>query len=89
MHTPYDLYHDPTMDDHAGPFAELRTFPGGWDLSDQSLGNHNGRPAAADQGAQSRAAEGEVPTPSNGTWQPEKFVEPRTIPAGWDTSALK
>ncbi len=87
MHTPFDLFNDPDAALHPHPFAELRTFPGGWDLSDQGAINNVSRTSNATQPG---VTSGEIDISSNGNgWRPEKFAEPRTIPAGWDISALK
>jgi hypothetical protein len=70
------------------PFANFSTMPGGWDLSGQPSRRSEGRalPTIAStpqNDAPAEAASGEA------SGQAQKFTQPRTIPTGWDTSALK
>jgi hypothetical protein len=88
MHTSDKPSKDSDQEGRPQPFADFSTMPGGWDLSGQP-GRKTMSPATPlekiDQPSDTPAepATGDVP------WQAQKFTQPRTIPTGWDTSALK
>jgi hypothetical protein len=86
MNGKYDLFQDTPADWHLNPFADLRTVPGGWDLSSP-------QPSATGSDLTQQMAPGESsPTdvdPEETGYQPEKFARLRTTPASWDVSALR
>jgi len=55
-------------------FKEMSIFPSGWDLSTFHDQHH--------------IADAEGVSPRESPWESIKFSEPRTIPAGWDTTGM-
>ncbi len=89
MYTPGNTPDDSPTSGYPTPFYKSRTMPDGWDLSNQPSWEIANPPAgSANSTGQNAGEEGYLPN-GNDRDQAQKFIQPRTIPKDWDTSALK
>lgn len=89
MNKPDNPSTDPTSSGCPVPFNKPSTLPGGWDLSSQPSRQYANLPANKSDPLEEDAVEDDYLYLENNLGQAQKFTQPRTIPKGWDTSALK
>lgn len=85
MNNNHNYFDELPWESTTNPFAIPRTVPGGWDLSEL-----RDLPSAVDLLAAQKTggSPDRLPAESVTGCQADKFGEPRTIPAFWDTSAF-
>ena len=71
------------------PFYKLKTMPDGWDLSSQPSWGSVDPSTGESISSEPNIGEEKHQAGCNDLGQAQKFTQPRTIPNGWDTSALK
>jgi uncharacterized protein YbdZ (MbtH family) len=89
MNQTVDRSTDSTPSGYPTAFKKIKTMPDGWDLSNQPSRRIDCLPAESTPSPEQESGEEEYSSSENTPGQAQKFTQPRTIPKGWDTSALK